>query len=36
MTKNKEYNLMTIGEIVTNDSKAAGIFKNAGFDFCCG
>ena len=27
---------MTIGEIVTTDFRAAGIFKNAGIDFCCG
>ena len=27
---------MTIGEIVTADFRAAGIFKNAGIDFCCG
>lgn len=26
----------TIGEIVTNDFRAAAIFKNAGIDFCCG
>lgn len=25
-----------IGEIVTNDFRAAEIFKNAGIDFCCG
>ena len=26
----------TIGEIVTNDFRAASIFKEAGIDFCCG
>lgn len=26
----------TIGQIVTDDFRAAGIFKNAGIDFCCG
>ncbi|MEX2370469.1 MAG: iron-sulfur cluster repair di-iron protein [Bacteroidales bacterium] len=25
-----------LGEIVTNDFRAAGIFKEAGIDFCCG
>lgn len=27
---------LTIGEIVTQDFRAAEIFKNAGIDFCCG
>ena len=26
----------TIGEIVTNDYRAADVFKQAGIDFCCG
>jgi len=26
----------TIGEIVTNDFRAASLFKEAGIDFCCG
>ena len=26
----------TIGEIVTNDFRAAALFKEAGIDFCCG
>lgn len=28
--------VLTIGEIVTRDFRAAEIFKNAGIDFCCG
>lgn len=35
MNKASEDNL-TVGEIVTNDFRAATIFKNAGIDFCCG
>jgi regulator of cell morphogenesis and NO signaling len=27
---------MTIGEMVANDFRAAGFFKEAGIDFCCG
>ncbi|NDP19606.1 MAG: iron-sulfur cluster repair di-iron protein [Paludibacter sp.] len=30
------YKTIKIGEIVTNDFRAAEIFKNAGIDFCCG
>jgi regulator of cell morphogenesis and NO signaling len=26
----------TLGDIVTNDFRAAGVFKGAGIDFCCG
>ncbi len=26
----------TVGQLVTEDFRAAGIFKNAGIDFCCG
>ncbi len=36
MSKSKEYNEITIGEIVATDFRAAEIFKNAGIDFCCG
>ena len=36
MIKDKEYNEISIGEIVAADFRAAGIFKNAGIDFCCG
>jgi regulator of cell morphogenesis and NO signaling len=36
MSKNIEYNGITIGEIVAADFRAAGIFKKAGIDFCCG
>lgn len=32
----KNYKSVKIGEIVTNDFRAAEIFKNAGIDFCCG
>lgn len=35
MTTN-ELRKLTVGEIVANDFRAAGIFKNAGIDFCCG
>src|SRR5665647_3648736 len=36
MSENKEYNEITIGEIVATDFRAAEIFKNVGIDFCCG
>jgi len=32
----KSYKNVKIGEIVTQDFRAAEIFKNAGIDFCCG
>ena len=32
----EKYRNVKIGEIVTNDFRAAEIFKNAGIDFCCG
>jgi len=32
----KNYKEIKIGEIVTQDFRAAEIFKNAGIDFCCG
>jgi len=32
----ENYKTIKIGEIVTNDFRAAEIFKNAGIDFCCG
>ena len=32
----KNYKDINIGEIVTQDFRAAEIFKNAGIDFCCG
>lgn len=32
----KNYKDQKIGEIVTQDFRAAEIFKNAGIDFCCG
>ena len=32
----KNYKTISIGEIVTQDFRAAEIFKNAGIDFCCG
>lgn len=32
----KNYKDIKIGEIVTQDFRAAEIFKNAGIDFCCG
>jgi regulator of cell morphogenesis and NO signaling len=32
----KSYKTISIGEIVTQDFRAAEIFKNAGIDFCCG
>lgn len=34
--KMEKYRNVKIGEIVTNDFRAAEIFKNAGIDFCCG
>lgn len=36
MSKNIEYNKITIGEIVAADFRAAEIFKKEGIDFCCG
>ncbi len=36
MKENKKYSERSIGEIVTEDFRAAEIFKNAGIDFCCG
>lgn len=32
----KDLRKMTVGEIVTEDFRAARVFKNAGIDFCCG
>jgi len=32
----QEIDKLTIGEIVSNDFRASGIFKNVGIDFCCG
>ncbi|MEI7503151.1 MAG: iron-sulfur cluster repair di-iron protein [Paludibacter sp.] len=32
----ENYKTIKIGEIVTQDFRAAEIFKNAGIDFCCG
>lgn len=32
----KNYKTIKIGEIVTQDFRAAEIFKNVGIDFCCG
>jgi regulator of cell morphogenesis and NO signaling len=32
----KNYKTIKIGDIVTDDFRAAEIFKNAGIDFCCG
>lgn len=32
----ENYRTIKIGEIVTQDFRAAEIFKNAGIDFCCG
>jgi regulator of cell morphogenesis and NO signaling len=32
----KENSQLSIGEIVTNDFRAASVFKEAGIDFCCG
>jgi regulator of cell morphogenesis and NO signaling len=34
--KSNDLRKMTVGEIVANDFRAAAVFKNAGFDFCCG
>ena len=34
--KEEEINMLTIGEIVARDFRAASIFKEAGIDFCCG
>ncbi len=36
MSTNKTFEEKQIGEIVTDDFRAAEIFKNAGIDFCCG
>lgn len=36
MTNKSNFNEMTVGEIVTADFRAAGIFREAGIDFCCG
>ncbi len=36
MTDTGKYAGLPIGAIVTTDFRAAGIFKNAGIDFCCG
>lgn len=32
----KELRKMTVGVIVTENFRAAHVFKNAGIDFCCG
>ena len=32
----RNYSDLKIGDIVTQDFRAAEIFKNAGIDFCCG
>lgn len=34
--KNKSFTENTIGQIVSNDFRAAEVFKKAGIDFCCG
>ncbi len=34
--KTETINKKSIGQIVTDDFRAAAIFKNAGIDFCCG
>ncbi|MDT8394011.1 MAG: iron-sulfur cluster repair di-iron protein [Bacteroidales bacterium] len=34
--ENNSFDNNTIGQIVTNDFRAAEIFKKAGIDFCCG
>ena len=34
--KEEEINMLTIGEIVARDFRAASVFKEAGIDFCCG
>lgn len=36
MITETSYNEITIGDIVTADFRAAGVFKKAGIDFCCG
>jgi regulator of cell morphogenesis and NO signaling len=36
MIMEKSINELTIGEIVTEDFRAAEIFKKSGIDFCCG
>jgi len=36
MTDTGKYTGLPIGTIVTKDFRAAGIFRNAGIDFCCG
>jgi regulator of cell morphogenesis and NO signaling len=34
--KESDMNILTVGEIVAHDHRAASIFKEAGIDFCCG
>ncbi|HBH85357.1 MAG: iron-sulfur cluster repair di-iron protein [Bacteroidetes bacterium GWA2_40_15] len=34
--KEEEIDLLTIGEIVAKDFRAASVFREAGIDFCCG
>jgi regulator of cell morphogenesis and NO signaling len=34
--KEEEISILTIGEIVARDFRAASVFKAAGIDFCCG
>jgi regulator of cell morphogenesis and NO signaling len=34
--KEEDLNILTIGEIVARDFRAASVFKEAGIDFCCG
>jgi regulator of cell morphogenesis and NO signaling len=34
--KEEEINILTIGEIVARDFRAASVFREAGIDFCCG
>jgi len=36
VSKESNFNEMTVGQIVTADFRAAGIFREAGIDFCCG